>query len=609
VCYLLLIMFIREIEKRNTGSDKVFISHRLVESIRTPKGPRQAIVMNLGTIDLPREKWKELANRIEEIAHGQEILLIKTPPEIEALAQHYAQLLIKKRLAEKTETPSVKKEQDFESININTVSSSGNKRIGPEYVGLEAMKSLGFFDLFQQLGFTQSQSNLAALLIVGRYVHPGSERELRRYAKEQSALDELLGTDFSHIGNNALYRTSDLLFEHKEQIERFLRIQSKEIFSLKETIILYDLTNTYFTGAAPGYKRGRSKQKRNDCPLVTLGLVLDENGFIKGSRIFKGNVSEPSTLLSMVETIHEQTKKETPQIQINRPTVVMDAGITSKDNIAMLKANGFSYIVVSRTKPEHVTYDGFIEIKEGVKAQSIRQGNEIFLHCISEGKTKKEKSMVARARDRMEQELKKLHQGLSKKGCLKSYPKILERIGRIRGHYSRVSKGFTINVKEHKGRATEISWQFDESELGKPYDGSYFLQTDRADLSSKKIWSTYIMLTSVEDAFRCLKSELGLRPIHHSKSNRVDGHLFISLPAYHLLNHNRWYMQKEGINHRWETIRSLLETHEVLTTNLPKEGGGVIHLRYCTIPTLRQKEIYKALKISSIPLRRKKTEL
>ena len=117
------------------------------------------------------------------------------------------------------------------------------------------------------------------------------------------------------------------------------------------------------------------------------------------------------------------------------------------------------------------------------------------------------------------------------------------------------------------------------------------------------------MLTSVEDAFRCLKSELGLRPIHHSKSNRVGGHLFISVLAYHLLNYNQWYMQKAGLNHRWPTICSWLETHEVLTTNLPKEGGGIIHLRDCTIPTLKQKEIYDALKISSIPLGRKKTEL
>jgi len=339
-----------------------------------------------------------------------------------------------------------------------------------------------------------------------------------------------------------------------------------------------------------------------------LGLVLDENGFVKGLRIFEGNVSEPSTLLSMVESMREHTKKETPPLFVTKPTVVMDAGIASKENILLLKTKCFSYIIVSRTKPENITCDNFIEIKEGVKAHSIRQGDEIFLHCISEGKTKKEKSMVAKARDRMEQELKKICHGLSKKGCLKLYPKVLERIGRMRKHYSRVSKGFTITVKENKGKATEMSWQFDKSKLGKPYDGTYFLQTDRVDLSNEDLWSIYVMLTSVEDAFRCLKSELGLRPIHHSKSDRVDGHLFISVLAYHLLNYNRWQFQKAELNHRWPTIRSWLETHELLTTKLPKEDGRIIYLWYCTIPTLKQQEIYRALKITSIPLRRKKIE-
>ena len=216
--------------------------------------------------------------------------------------------------------------------------------------------------------------------------------------------------------------------------------------------------------------------------------------------------------------------------------------------------------------------------------------------------------MVAKARTAMEQELKKLRDGLSKKGCLKTYPKVLERIGRLRQRYSRVSKAFTITVKEQKSKATQITWEFDESKLGKPYDGSYFLRTDRTELSNKQLWSTYVMLTFVEDAFRCLKSELGLRPIHHSKPDRIEGHLFISVLAYHLLNYNRHRIQKAGLNHRWPTIRSWLETHELLTTNLPKEGGGVIHLRYCTIPTLKQQQIYKALRITSTPLRCKKIE-
>lgn len=270
------------------------------------------------------------------------------------------------------------------------------------------------------------------------------------------------------------------------------------------------------------------------------------------------------------------------------------------------KDEGFSYIVVSRSDPEEGSSDDFIEIKEGVKAKSIQQGDEVFLHCVSEARMKKERAMVAKARDRMEQELKNLSKGFNKKGCVKTYPKVLERIGRIRQRYPRVSKGFSIIVKEREGKATELTWQFDESKLAKPYDGSYFLRTDRTDLSTKQIWAIYVMLTSVEDAFRCLKSELGLRPIHHTKPDRVEAHLFISVLAYHLLNYIQYYLRKAGVNHRWPTIRSWLQTHQVLTTTLPREDGGMIHLRYCTTPTINQKQLYKALGITSIPLKRKK---
>jgi len=158
-----------------------------------------------------------------------------------------------------------------------------------------------------------------------------------------------------------------------------------------------------------------------------------------------------------------------------------------------------------------------------------------------------------------------------------------------------------------KGKASEVKWEFNESKVSKPYDGSYFIRTDRTDPSMEDIWQIYVMLTFVEDAFRCLKSELGLRPNPHSKGNRIEGHLFILVLAYHLLQYIQRHMRDAGLNHRWKTILSWLQMHEVLFTNMRKEDGGMIPLRYCTIPTLRQKEIYKALGISSVPLKRKKT--
>lgn len=600
-------MFIRAKEKKNKNSNKIYYTHKLVESVRTERGPRQRILLNLGTLDLDQKQWKPLANRIEELLAGQRRLVV-IEENIEALAQHFTKLLVQKKMAEKNEFKQ--SEQDFQSVDVNALASSEGKSIGSEHVGLEAMKQLGFFKLFRQLRFKKEKMDMATLLIIGRLVHPCSERELNRYAEEESGLDELLKTDFSHLANNALYETSDILFSHKDTIEKFLRNHSKKLLGLGESIILYDLTNTYFEGDVPYCKKakhGRSKDKRNDRPLVTLGIVLDENGFLKTTRIFEGNISEPKTLMDMVHEVHGHAVGQQPPLPVEKPTVVVDAGIASEDNLRTLKEHGFSYIVVSRCKPYEIPIPDFVEIKKGIKVHSFKIDDEIFLHCLSDAKTKKEQSMVNKARDKMEKELLYLREGLNIKRRLKRYDKVLERIGRLRNQYSRVSRGFDIQVKPGVKNAVDINWQFDEKKLGKPYDGTYFLRTDRNDLDDEKIWSIYIMLTIVEDAFRCLKDELGLRPNFHHKPDRIDGHIFITVLAYHLLHLIRYKLNEAGLFHRWKTIKSWLNTHRILTTSLPKERGGVIHIRHCTTPTLKQQEVYSALKITNVPLRQRKT--
>ena len=600
-------MFIRAKEKKNRGSDKIYYTHKLVESLRTEQGPRQRTLLSLGTLDLEQKQWKPLANRIEQLLTGQRCL-VPLDENIEALAQHYTKLLVQQQMAEKNEFQH--SEQDFQRVDVNALASSEGKSIGSEHVGLEAMKQLGFFKLFRQLKFKKSMMDIAALLIIGRLVHPSSERELKRYAEQESGLDELLQTEFSRLANNALYETSDILFSHKDTIEQFLRNHSKRLFGLGESIILYDLTNTYFEGDVPFYKKAkhaRSKDKRNDRPLITLGIVVDENGFLKTTRIFEGNISEPKTLMDMVHEIHGQAVGQKPPLALEKPTVVIDAGIASEHNLMTLKDQGFSYIVVSRSKPDEIPDPDFIEIKKGIKVHGFKQDDETFLHCQSEAKTKKEQAMVIRARQKMEKELSYLRDGLRIKRRLKRYDKVLERIGRLRQQHRRVSKGFDIQVKQSGQNAVAITWQFDEKHLGKPYNGTYFLRTDRTDLKDEKIWYLYIMLTTVEDAFRCLKDELGLRPNFHHKPNRIEGHIFITVLAYHLLHFIRYKLNEAGLFHRWNTIRSWLSTHRIQTTRLPKEEGGVIHIRHCTTPTLKQQEVYSALKIINVPLKQKKT--
>jgi hypothetical protein len=293
-------MFIVSVKKKNKGSAAVFEYQHLVESIRTNQGPRQRFLLSLGKLELPKEEWPLLAKRINELMHGQERIFCDKP-EIERLANKYAQTLLHKYEIEYDSTPS-----DFQKVDINSATTSEQRTIGAEHISLCFLKKLGLDQLFSELGLTQRETQVAILLIIARLVHPASERETHLWAQNISGLADLLETDFQHLSLNTLYKVADKIKEHQQILETSLAAKERDLFALKEQIILYDLTNTYFEGRALGNPKaqfGLSKEKRSDCRLVTLGLVIDGNGFPKCSRIFSGNQSEPKTLLQMVKAL------------------------------------------------------------------------------------------------------------------------------------------------------------------------------------------------------------------------------------------------------------------------------------------------------------------
>lgn len=181
----------------------------------------------------------------------------------------------------------------------------------------------------------------------GRLVHPSSERETARWANEDSAICELLQAKIN-VDDTALHRTTILLWEQHDKIEQRLSQAAREIFGLQETIILYDLTNTYFEGSQKGSKvakHAKSKDKRNDRPVITLALTLDGQGFPKQSKVYEGNISEPGTLEKMLDELSNAVDGFNCQ-----KTIVMDAGIATEDNLAIIKRKQFKYLAVSRKK-------------------------------------------------------------------------------------------------------------------------------------------------------------------------------------------------------------------------------------------------------------------
>lgn len=604
-------MFIRETVKSKKG--KKYIQHQLVESIRTPNGPRQRLLLNMGFLDLPKDQWKELANTIESELHGQKNLF-STHLEIEKLAKHYASVIIKERLnkeSEKIEQESVKEKSEYETVDIHSVSTSDSRTIGVEHVVTSSIQEYDLDGVLKKLKFTDSQMDYAKMLIAGRLAHPASERETVRWINENSAMCELLKTD-SNVYDNALHRTSCLMMENHEEIEQHLSDKARDIFNLKETVILYDLTNTYFEGSKRNSKiakPGRSKERRNDRPLVTLALTVDSDGFPKQSRILEGNVSEPGTLedmLDVLSNVHDGFGLE--------KTIALDAGIASDENIEIIKKRQLKYVAVSRRRsyPEDF-WSGcreknltLYDKKTGLKVKLVKQDGEAWLHCHSELKEAKEKAILEKKLEKFEQELKKIRDGLKKKGTRKKYMAIVERIGRIKERYG-VGSLYDIEIHEVEGKATEIEYHKNPKGKAKQQElGDYILRTNRLDLTEEEISKIHRSLTTVEDSFRSMKSHLGLRPVHHKRDDTTTAHIFITVIGYHILAGILKKLNQNGIHYNWNTIRNILSSHVRVTTTFKTEDESTINVRNSTKPTIRQQEIYDALGIKKHPLKKVK---
>jgi len=610
-------MFIRKVPHKNKKNRREYFTYKLVESVRTERGPRQRDVLNLGVrFDLPRQQWKELANCIEGTLTGQRPLF-DYPKKISTLARKYAREITRQQahaIGEAEDVPS-----DYQVVDVNSVDNEDIRSVGAEHVVYETMRQLGLERKLRSFGLTTMQLALTMGVIAGRMIAPGSERATHQWLLNRSGLDELMGVDLSNVSLDSVYKASDILLKNQDALEEHLRRTEGQLFALDEKIILYDLTNTFIEGTGKYNPKarygGKSKEKRSDCPLVTLGLVLDVQGFPKKSRIYEGNVSEPKTLEAMIDGLSIEDSGEG---SLFKPTIILDAGIATEDNIEWLKGEEYRYIVVSRKKKTAIPPDvSMVAVKQDDRDQTVlveaglsknKDADELELYCHSVEKEKKEEGIKNKFQERFEFELMKARNALDLKNGTKRYDKVLERIGRLKERYRSVARGYKIAVEKDRetDKAKDIKWSRKETEKT---SGVYCLRTNREDLDVQQIWDIYTMLTDIEDAFRCMKSELGLRPIHHQKEVRCDGHIFITVIAYHLMHTIRHKLRHRSVRFCWTTIRRQLSTQVRTTTTMKREDNKVIRIRKSSKAEPVHEVIYDALNLSHRPGRIEKTIL
>jgi len=493
---------------------------------------------------------------------------------------------------------------DYQVVDVNSTENEESRSVGAEHVVLETIRALGLDEKLLEMGFSRPWRDVALSVIAGRLINPCSEMETHWWLRYKSAIDELMGTDFSLLPQDRVYRVSDKLLKGRDELEDYLSCKEKTLFNLRETIVLYDLTNTFLEGTGKLNKKARfsiSKEKRHDCPLVTLGLVLDGDGFPKRSRVFEGNVSEGRTLEKMLLGLEKEPS-------LIKPLIIVDAGIATEDNLKWLRDNHYDYLAVSRRRKRAIPEElqpRMVTVKED-KHSSIRavresdeKTKEVLVWCHSIQKEKKEEGIKNLFRQRFEEGLKKIEAGLTKKNGIKVYEKVMERIGRLKERYSRTARHFEIAVqKNDKDQVTTLSWSLKDLEKT---DGVYCLRTNRQGVNEQDLWDFYNTIRDVEDAFRCMKSDLGFRPIRHHIERRSDGHLFITVLAYHILHAIRFKLRMKGIHDSWSKIRERLSMHTRNSTTQKREDGKVIHIRKSSRPEPHQKVIYDALNIASVP--------
>ena len=595
-------MYIRRTQTRNTATGETYFTHRLVRSERVAGKVRQVTLLNLGRhFAVPQSDWATLCARLEEILSGQGALLAFSLL-LEREAQRLAALLLVRQGA--TPAPDAPAgAPEVQTLEVDSLILSRPRTVAVEAVGLWAMAQVDFVGLLAGLGLTGPQRAAVLGVILGRLAAPGSELATQRWLTERSALGELLDVDFEAMSLMQFYRAADVLMRHREAIEGALFARVSELFGLDWSVTLYDLTNTYFEGEAAANRkaqRGHSKEKRRECPLLTLGLVLDGSGFVRRSQVFAGNVVEGTTLEAMLQGLGAPPGA----------LVVMDRGIATEDNLTWLREQGYRYLVVSRERQRQFDASDATELEtaggERVSLQRVEDAadQEVRLYCYSERRARKEQGISQRFAERFEAGLQALADALARPRTTKAIDKLWERIGRLKEKSHGAGQHYRIAITPDPSgtRAQAIHWErqpLDGTLLTHP--GVYCLRTNEMTWEAEQLWRTYMMLTDLEAVFRSFKSELGLRPVFHHKEERADGHLFITVLAYQFVQLIRRRLREHTITDSWSTLRATLAGQCRVTATFRRPDGRTLHVRKATQAEAGQLQIYQALGLDPSP--------
>ena len=573
-------MFLRANHREKDGKRHTYWS--LVETVRTPDGPRQRTVCHLGELnDSAQARWLKTIEVFNEAGERHQLKLFPSdvaPPPDDA---EVAQVLIQRVRLERA------------------------RQLGPSLLGLALWRQLRLDEFFETrvdaVPADVPWSRVAAILAINRLCAPGSERAIEERWYPTTALDDLLHLPDGTINDSRLYRTLDHLLPHKTALERHLTARYGELFAAEFDVLLYDLTSSYVEGAAlkdPMLQRGYSRDHRGDCKQVVLALIVNVDGFPLSYETFDGDRTDVTTL----ETIMRMVERKYGQA---RRVWVFDRGIVSDANLTAIRRRGGQYLVGTRRTQlravEQALLDGpWTRVRDEVEAQviPIPGGTETYVLCRSTSRREKERAIRRRFSTRLEDALQRLETRVAT-GRVKDRAVIERALGRLQERYASVADLYEMALRDEDGRL-RLHWQLIEARRlwRDAREGAYLLRTNLEGQNAEDLWTKYIQLTEAEAAFRALKSELAIRPVFHQLERRVKAHVLIAFLGYALWVTLKHQLRRCGSGLSPSQALAQLATLQSADIVLPTTDGREIRLRRVAQPTPEQQRLLDQLNIT-----------
>jgi transposase len=573
-------MYLREHVRTKDGKDHAYWS--LVETVRTPEGPRQRTLCYLGELNTSaRTRWQRTIEVFNQQGESRQLKLF--PSEVEPL----------------------EKDPNVARVLLKKVRLQRARQLGNCYLGLELWKRMGLDDFWQEALDGEPAdvpwSRVAAVLAVNRLCAPGSELAIEERWYPATALDDLLGIEPGKINDTRLYRCLDGMIGHKTKLERHLRQRYGELFGAEYDVLLYDLTSSYVEGQAekdPMMQRGYSRDHRSDCKQVVIALIVNSEGFPLSYETFDGNRADVTT----VETVMRMVERKYGRA---RRVWVFDRGVVSEENLAVLRRRNGQYLVgTPRSKlkqfAQALLAGDWERVRDDVEVKCVAMpgGEETYVLCRTAARREKEKAIRSRFSARIEKALSGLAKRVAE-GKLRDRNKIERRLGRIQASYPQVADLYQMAVVEGES-GLRVEWRMlpDRRAWQEAREGAYLLRTNLQAGSAPELWTKYIQLTEVEAAFRALKSELSIRPLFHQLEHRVKAHILVAFLGYSLWVTLKHLLRRKNSKITPARALALLASVQSADIVLPTTDGREIRLRRVTTPSAEQKSLLGSLNIT-----------